>query len=107
MKTLADLKRDCDKYEWSLVHSSWYVQVPEHLYQWRRISKKQTNGIFLRTFTGNKICIRHTWFKFPYAKELSISKIPDFIKLIITRMESTGYDEKRIHTMTFYLKVLG
>ena len=69
MKTLADLKRDCEKYKWFLVSNSWF---PENKPDWhnanhRKVVIKQSKSIAFETLKGA------SWVNFPKAKNLIIS----------------------------------
>jgi len=70
MKNLADLKRNANRFKWSMVSNSWFNQVPEFLNQFRTVSRLQTQRIAFNTIKDGMA--RESWTDFPKAKNLEI-----------------------------------
>lgn len=73
MKTLADLKRDAQNYEWSMIHNSWFTNT-NNLKSFRKVACKNNVGLGFETIrsNGEKAISYLDW---PKAKELHITKI--------------------------------
>ena len=68
MKSLADLKRDCQKYVWIMRGHSWFpsgkmLGVP------RKIAKVQSNAFMFEPVAGS---VHGSWLSWPKASQLKI-----------------------------------
>ena len=70
MKTLADLKRNANKFQWSLVKNSWFDGIPEHQKAYRDIGTVQTQRFTLLTNKDGELI--ESWMDWPKANELTI-----------------------------------
>ena len=99
MKTLADLKRNADKYEWYLMENSWFKNVAPHLATWRKVGRIESRRLTLLTERDGKTF--ESWLDFPKAKELEILA-QDYGKyILIFKMQCEHNPE---HIMIYHLK---
>lgn len=102
MKTLADLKRNADKYLWSVNFNSWFKEIALHQREFRSVAIKQSNSIGFATIIKgeNKI----SWMDWPKASELEIEPINNWFdnsyRVTITRKIENRPD----HVMIYELK---
>lgn len=68
--TLAQLKRQADIWEWSLLANSWYSSVPDFQKAWRKVGSKNTVGFTLLTEKDGKIS--ESSLDWPKASEVEI-----------------------------------
>jgi hypothetical protein len=108
MKTLADLKRDSHKYEWSLTFNSWYASqpVPEYQIAYRKVSRVQSSRLALITIKDG--IEKESWMDFPKASELTIrhnglSSYTLTFKRIIPANPNMQRAET-VHTMEYQLR---
>lgn len=102
MKTLADLKRDATKYEWSLTSNSWFKEIPAFQKASRRVALVQSNKMAFKTIKDGKETL--SWIDFPKASELFIcceetQQLLGVIIIMITRKCGDRPD----HVMTYML----
>lgn len=106
MKTLADIKREANKYEWSLTSNSWYQSVPEFQSAWRKVSRLQSNRLALKTLKDGTES--DSWIDFPKASEITIQHNGlSSYTLTINRIIPGNPNMDRpdsVHTMTYALR---
>lgn len=106
MKTLADIKRDAAKYEWSLTANSWYKSVPEFQSAYRRVSRLQGSKFALATIKDGQES--DSWIDFPKASEITLrhnglSSYTLTINRIIPGNPNMDRPES-VHTMVYQLR---
>lgn len=100
MKTLADLKRNADKYEWKLLENSWFERIPPHQKEWRRVSRTMGDKFALETIKdGEKI---DSWVSYPRSTELEIIDNEDATFDVIIARDCGA--NKPSHIMHYKLK---
>ena len=103
--TLAQLKREADIWEWSLLENSWYKSVPEFQRAWRKVGSKNTVGFTLLTLKDGKI--NESSIDWPKASEIEItySDNHDGWLVQINRVCKGAWGEPdKIHTMIYQLR---
>lgn len=98
MKTLADLKRTAHLYEWSLVHNSWFKDVPSFQREFRRVTKLQSKSFAIGIVKNGELL--DSWQDFPKSSELRIEHNGDLITLTITR----DCGDRPAHVMQYILR---
>lgn len=73
MKTLADLKRNANKFQWSLIKNSWFGAIPEHQLGFRDVGTMKTIEFSLLTNKNGELT--DSWIEWPKASELTMHKV--------------------------------
>lgn len=103
MKTLADLKRDASKYQWSLIKNSWYDGIPEYQLAFRDVGRVQGSKFSLWTNKDGSLC--ESWVDFPKASDLTIEAVMAHgicMGYEVTFKRHVGKAEP--HTMIYWLR---
>ena len=72
MNTLKDLKQSAHKYEWTLIHNSWFADIPSSQATARRVSRVLSTKLAFKTIKDG--VESESWLDFPKSSELSIKQ---------------------------------
>ena len=103
MKTLADLKRNANKYTWALTKNSWYETIPDFQAQPRKVATIQSSKFSLLTLKNG--VESESWIDWPKAGELEIKHYGLSVYDITIKRELQSYADgsKQYHIMKYRL----